>query len=51
MDRPQDRTNLQKNLVLLVESCSSVAGLCRTLDINRQQFNKYLAGQHAPSAG
>jgi hypothetical protein len=49
MDRPQDRTNLQKNLVLLVESCSSVAGLCRTLDINRQQFNKYLAGQHAPS--
>src|SRR5471032_2274484 len=49
MDRPQDRTNLQKNLVLLVESCSSVAGLCRSLDINRQQFNKYLAGQHAPS--
>lgn len=49
MDRPLDRVNLQKNLVLLVESCSSVAGLCRSLDINRQQFNKYLAGQHAPS--
>jgi DNA-binding XRE family transcriptional regulator len=49
MDRPQDRDNLQKNLVLLVESCSSVASLCRSLDVNRQQFNKYLAGQHVPS--
>ncbi|MDN7846969.1 XRE family transcriptional regulator [Burkholderia multivorans] len=49
MDRPQDRENLQQNLMLLVESCSSVASLCRSLDVNRQQFNKYLAGQHAPS--
>lgn len=41
--------NLQKNLIVLVESCRSVADLCRKVDVNRQQFNKYLAGQHIPS--
>jgi transcriptional regulator with XRE-family HTH domain len=49
MDKQQDRERLHQNLVLLVQSCSSVASLCRVLDINRQQFNKYLAGQHSPS--
>jgi hypothetical protein len=47
--RTEDKHHLIKNLLLLVESCSSVAGLCRSLDINRQQFNKYLAGLHVPS--
>lgn len=41
--------NVQKNLATLVESCRSVADMCRKVDINRQQFNKYLAGQHVPS--
>jgi len=41
--------NVQKNLATLVESCRSVADMCRKVDVNRQQFNKYLAGQHVPS--
>lgn len=53
VERSQNRydlqLNLQKNLMTLVESCRSVADLCRKVDVNRQQFNKYLAGQHLPS--
>ncbi|WP_282395855.1 helix-turn-helix transcriptional regulator [Pseudomonas sp. PS01298] len=41
--------NVQRNLATLVESCRSVADMCRKIDVNRQQFNKYLAGQHVPS--
>lgn len=40
---------MQKNLSTLVESCRSVADMCRKVDVNRQQFNKYLVGQHVPS--
>ena len=29
---------------------SSVAAVCRSLEINRQQFNKYLSGQVYPSS-
>lgn len=53
VERSQNRydlqLNLQKNLMTLEESCRSVADLCRKVDVNRQQFNKYLAGQHLPS--
>lgn len=28
----------------------SISEICRATGINRQQFNKYLAGNHAPSA-
>lgn len=39
----------KKNLLLLTESYLSISELCRKLNINRQQFNKYLSGQHTPS--
>ncbi len=43
------QANVQRNLSTLVESCRSVADMCRKVDVNRQQFNKYLVGQHVPS--
>ncbi|WP_459619600.1 helix-turn-helix domain-containing protein [Burkholderia sp. 3C] len=49
MDRPRDLSNLAANLALLVSSYDSVADFCRRLNINRQQFNKYLAAHHVPS--
>ncbi|WP_395820158.1 helix-turn-helix transcriptional regulator [Devosia sp.] len=38
------------NLRVLCESRGSVSEICRKAKINRQQFNKYLAGKHMPSA-
>jgi transcriptional regulator with XRE-family HTH domain len=49
MDRHQDLTNVSANLTQLANSFESVAEFCRKLDINRQQFNKYVAGQHLPA--
>ena len=40
---------LRHNLALLCSYHPSVAEVCRRLDINRQQFNKYLAGGSHPS--
>lgn len=42
-------SNVQENLRFLVGRFESVAAFCRATDINRQQFNKYLAGLHEPS--
>ena len=39
---------IAENLRLLSSYYKSVAEVCRRLDINRQQFNKYLSGQTAP---
>ncbi|MDF9304904.1 helix-turn-helix transcriptional regulator [Tritonibacter mobilis] len=41
--------NLQRNLKLLTSHFKSVAEVCRQLDINRSQFNKYLNGTSRPS--
>ncbi|MEQ8603239.1 MAG: helix-turn-helix transcriptional regulator [Marivibrio sp.] len=38
-----------RNLALLCSYYSSIAEVCRKLDVNRQQFNKYLNGQSRPS--
>jgi transcriptional regulator with XRE-family HTH domain len=38
------------NLKRLCESETSIADVCRDTGINRQQFNKYLAGRAIPSA-
>lgn len=38
-----------ENLRLLCSYYDSVSEVCRRLDINRQQFNKYLAGRSMPS--
>lgn len=42
--------DFSNNLRLLCSYHRSVADLCRQIGINRQQFNKYLAGQSEPSA-
>lgn len=37
------------NLRLLCDQRGSISQICRKIGINRQQFNKYLAGRHMPS--
>ena len=39
-----------RNLRLLCSYYRSVAEVCRRLDINRPQFNRYLSGRYRPSA-
>ena len=41
--------DLSQNLALLCSYHPSIAEVCRKLEINRQQFNKYLAGSARPS--
>lgn len=41
--------NFQENLKMLCEQVGTVSEMCRRIGINRQQFNKYLAGTHVPS--
>ncbi|QXW42868.1 helix-turn-helix domain-containing protein [Pseudomonas amygdali] len=41
--------NFQENLKILCEQVGTVSEMCRRIGINRQQFNKYLAGTHLPS--
>lgn len=43
-------TNLQQNLNLLCDRHRTAAEICRDLDINRLQFNRYLNGKTRPSA-
>jgi transcriptional regulator with XRE-family HTH domain len=50
MDRGEKLRNLARNLQILSRTFGSVAEACRRLGVNRQQFNKYLAGLHMPSA-
>ena len=45
---PPSAQNVARNLSFLCEG-RSLAEVCRDVQINRQQFNKYLSGQHAPS--
>ncbi|MGO4312506.1 helix-turn-helix domain-containing protein [Pseudomonas sp. KB_15] len=41
--------SLPENLQLLCKHYTSIADVCRRLNINRAQFNKYLNGQSTPS--
>jgi transcriptional regulator with XRE-family HTH domain len=41
---------LAANLRTLCDQHGSVAAVCRKINVNRQQFNKYLSGAHVPSA-
>lgn len=41
--------SVAENLKLLTGYYKSVAEVCRRLEINRQQFNKYLNGSTLPS--
>lgn len=47
-DPAQLRSIFGDNLKQLSQSYSSVAALCRDLDINRTQFNRYLSGESFP---
>ncbi|NJM28852.1 MAG: XRE family transcriptional regulator [Rhizobiales bacterium] len=50
MDRDsRKQTNFQRNLRRECEGFGTIAEFCRTAEINRQQFNKYLAGTATPS--
>jgi len=42
--------DFSKNLQLLCSYYKSIAEVCRRLSFNRAQFNRYLNGQHKPSA-
>ena len=44
------RLNMAKNLRRLTGRIGSANYVCRELDINRQQFEKYLKGRSLPSA-
>jgi transcriptional regulator with XRE-family HTH domain len=41
--------NLGANLKFLCEQRGTISGICRALNLNRQQFNKYLSGQTLPN--
>lgn len=43
-------SNFSENLLKLSVKNESIAKTCRDLNINRQQFNKYLSGQVLPNA-
>lgn len=44
-----NKQNLADNLRLLCSYKKSISEVCRELEINRQQFNKYLGGKTSPS--
>ncbi|TCK08548.1 helix-turn-helix domain-containing protein [Marinobacterium mangrovicola] len=50
MTKPAIHEDLAQNLRLLCSYYKSIAEVCRRLDINRPQFNRYLSGQYKPSA-
>ena len=43
------RSTVANNINRLVKERGNISAVCRRLGINRQQFNKYLTGQHLPS--
>jgi transcriptional regulator with XRE-family HTH domain len=45
----ETRAIFAENLRRLVRARGNIAYVCRRLGVNRQQFNKYLTGQHVPS--
>ena len=44
-----DSKNFAVNLKFLCGFYSSISEVCRRLEINRQQFNRYLSGKSFPS--
>ena len=45
-----NRVIFSQNLRILCKNYDSIANVCSGIEINRQQFNKYLAGKCLPSA-
>lgn len=55
MDRHPDvslrrASDFAANLRLICDQRGSISHICRKIQINRQQFNKYLSGKHLPSS-
>ena len=51
VDEPIDKnSDLAENLRYLCNQKASISEVCRELEINRQQFNKYLSGVSRPSS-
>jgi transcriptional regulator with XRE-family HTH domain len=51
MEQSSDQiVNFAANLRLLCERQGSISAVCRKINLNRQQFNKYLSGLHMPSS-
>ncbi len=50
MNQPGMHEDFAQNLRLLCSYYKSIAEVCRRLNINRPQFNRYLGGQYKPSA-
>lgn len=50
MDSDRRAADFAANLRLLCDLRGSISQICRKIQINRQQFNKYLSGKHAPSS-
>ena len=48
--RSENFKDFMLNLRLLTSNHRSIADVCRHMKLNRQQFNKYLAGSSLPSA-
>jgi transcriptional regulator with XRE-family HTH domain len=46
---PSPYTDFARNLRSMTEAKGSIAQTCRDLDMNRQQFNKYLSGVSLPA--
>ncbi len=49
MSNEIDSNNFSSNLKFLCGFYSSISEVCRKLEINRQQFNRYLSGKSFPS--
>jgi len=47
--RLEEKLNFSKNLRCLCNRQESISYVCSQIEINRQQFNKYLTGQFVPS--
>lgn len=50
-EKRTENQDFAENLRLLCSYKRSVSEVCRKLDINRQQFARYLSGETAPSSG
>lgn len=50
MDNDERTATFAANLRHLCDQRGSISLICRKININRQQFNKYLSGRHMPSS-
>jgi DNA-binding phage protein len=49
-DQTERTANFAANLRHMCDQKGSISFICRKIQINRQQFNKYISGRHLPSS-